>query len=134
MLLAVALHEDVEEVAAGAALEEPELLLASGLASVSEGHPVDVGDVPLDAGLYEADRLDRLLGPVGREELAVHQLAGVDDWAGAGSVASVVLRDEPLRELPDIDANGPVVISVQVDRRCVELQVREFQRLRELRP
>jgi hypothetical protein len=43
--------------------------------------PIDVVDVPVHTGLYEADRHDRVALLVGGEMLALHQLTPVEQAA-----------------------------------------------------
>src|SRR5947209_12391970 len=98
-LAALTADEDLRDVAAGAALVDPELPAALGVVFVDEPIPVDVSDVALTAGTDKAGWDDRVLALVVVDELALGQPLAVDQQAGAGQSALIVtqyvLGDEP---------------------------------------
>ena len=90
-LAALAAHDEIGEVAARAALVEPELPPAVVLGAVDEAAPVEVVDVSLRAGAHEAGGHDL---PAVEAALVVERLA-MDQPAGA--LALLARRSPPAR-------------------------------------
>src|ERR1019366_6864041 len=101
---ALAPHDEIRQIAAGATLVEPQPLAAVVFSAVNKATPVEIIHVSLRAGAHEASGHN---WPAVEPSLVI-ELLPMDQPAGSLALraAAGFLNDEPFREPPDADSLG----------------------------